>query len=203
MLSRPIDTDTKQTMFPPMEKGFFKWQVKGFNEWGSNKDLNISGLMEEHTEADKAEVSVLSIRWDLQCVEDSRYDGTTGGKAKKRFWFTTYWASDAKIDESYQKSVNKYLKENPTADQEDVEKSVRKWKPQTNLFDFLFACGLMEKKELDQQVELVPIGWELDNISEAVTAAINTVVYGKIDKQKIGDREYPDSLVQVSQVKEK
>jgi hypothetical protein len=193
MLSRPIDTDSKQATFPPMEKGFFKWQVKGFKEWGSNKDLN----------GDKAQVNVLSIRWDLQCVEDPRYDGTTGGRPQKRFWFTTYWASDDKIDESYQKSVNRFLSENPTAGEDDVAKQVRKWKPQINLFEFLFACGLMEKKELDQQVEYVPVGWDISDVGQACTAAINTVVYGKIDKQKVGDREYPDSLVHVSQVKEK
>lgn len=203
MLSRPIDTDSKQATFPPMEKGFFKWQVKGFKEWGSNKDLNISGLMNELDENDKSNVSVISIRWDMQVVEDPRYDGSTGGRPQKRYWFTTYWASDAKIDESYQKSVNRYLEENPTAGEEDVAKHVRRWKPQINVFEFLFACGLMEKKELDQEVEYVPVGWEIDDIGQAVTAAINTVVYGKIDKQKIGSKEYPDSLVAVSQVKEK
>jgi hypothetical protein len=61
----------------------------------------------------------------------------------------------------------------------------------------------MEKKEGDQQVEYVPVGWEFGDIGQALTAAINTVVYGKIDKQTVGSTEYKDSLVHVSQVKEK
>lgn len=203
MLSRPVDTDSKQATFPPMEKGFYKWQVKGFKEYGSNKGLNIKGLMGEMSEADKAQVNVLSIRWDLECVEDPRYDGSTGGRSQKRYWFTTYWASEDKIDESYQNSTNKYLKENPTATEEDVAKNVRRWKPQINLFEFLFACGLMERQELDQEIEYLPQGWEFGQEHEACVSAINSIVYGKIDKQTIGDREFQDSLVSVSQVKEK
>jgi len=201
-LSRPIDTDATSPTFPPMEKGIYKWQVKGYHEWGSNKDLNISGLMSGDKQielADQENVNVISVRWSLQLVEDPRYDGTAGGRATKRFWFTTYWASEAKIQESYDKSVARYLGENPTAGEEDVAKYVRKWKPQTNLFEFLFACGLMEKKEGDQQVEYVPVGWEFGDIGQALTAAVNTVVYGKIDQQGT----YKDSLVHVSQVKEK
>jgi hypothetical protein len=189
-----------------MEKGIYKFQVKGFSEWGSNKDLNISGLMSGDKQielSDQQQVNVISIRWDLQLVEDPRYDGSAGGRAQKRFWFTTYWASDEKIQASYDKSVARYLSENPTASEEDVAKYVRKWKPQVNLFEFLFACGLMEKKEGDQQVEYVPVGWEFGDIGQALTAAINTVVYGKIDKQTVGSTEYKDSLVHVSQVKEK
>lgn len=202
MLSRPVDTDTTQPVFPPMEKGIYKWQVKEAKEYGSNKDLNIKGLMEKMDLGDQKQVSVLSIRWLLQCVEDPRYDGSAG-KPQTRYWFTTYWASDEKIDGSYQNSVNRYLTENPTATEDDVKKYVRKWKPQINTFEMLHACGLMERREGDSQVEYVPIGWEFDKMGDAIIAALGTVVYGKIDKQTIGDREFKDSLVQVSQVKEK
>jgi len=199
MLSRPVDTDTTQDVFPPMEKGIFKWQVKEAKEYGSNKSLNIKGLTEKMELADQKQVDVLLVRWKLQCVEDPRYDGTSGGKPQTRYWFTTYWASDEKIDAVYQASMAKYLTENPTATEEDVKRYVRKWKPQINTFEMLHACGLMERREEDSVVEYVPIGWELDKIGDAVIAALGTVVYGKIDQQG----EYKDSLVQVSQVKEK
>jgi len=203
MLSRPVDTDATQPVFPPMEKGIYKWQVKDVKEWGSNKDLNISGLVEKMQLADQKEVNVLSLRWQLVCVEDPRYDGSSGTKPQTRYYFTTYWASPEKIDESYQNSVNKYVQENPTATQEDIDKYVRKWKPQINTFEFLHACGLMERQEEDQQVEFLPIGWEFDKMEDAVISALGSVVYGKIDSQTVGERTYKDALVQVSQVREK
>ena len=159
-LSRPVDTDTTQPVFPPMESGIYKWQVKSVKEWGSNKDLNISGEMEKLSQADQESVDVISLRWELQCVEDPRYDGSSGGKAQTRSWFTTYWASKEKIDASFQKSTNKYMEENPTATQDDVDRYVRRWKPQINTFEFLHSCHLMERKEDEdnQSVEFVPVG---------------------------------------------
>jgi len=189
-LSRPVDTDTTQPMFPPMEPGIYKWQVKKMVEWGSNKDLNIKGDMSKMSQADQDNVDVISLRWSLQVVEDPRYDGTSGGKPKVKDWFTTYWASQEKIEASYLKSTNKYLEDNPTATEDDVAQYVRRWKPQINTFEFLHACHLMERVEDEDNhtVEYIPVGWELtpDGLAEAVTAALGCIVYGTAASSNFG-----------------
>jgi hypothetical protein len=204
MLSRPVDSDAKQNVFPAMEAGYFKFQVKEVAEWGTNKDLEIKGLMEKLDAVDAENVNVISLRWNLQVVEDPRYDGTQG-KPQTRFWFTTYWASDEKIQASYDNSVAKYLEKNPTADEDEIAERVHKWKPQANLHEFLYYCDLMDlvEDEENNMVEYVPKGWTFGQEAEAVTAALNSIVYGKIGPREFAGKKYKDALIKVARVHEK
>lgn len=192
-LSRPIDSDTKYYKPKPMEMGLYKFQVKGFIEWGSNKDAGIKGAFEKLSEMEQEQVNVVSIVWTLACV-DPPYEGY-----ERRMW-TTYWASPEKLKEVYDKKVEGYLDKNPTADESDAQAAVEPWRPQEAAFDFLFACGLMVKD--DDREEYKPVGWELteEGFNEACMVAVNQIVWGKIGPNYDGSRQ--DDLLSVSPVQE-
>lgn len=185
-LSRPIDKDTSYYQPKIMEPGYYRSLINGFSEWGSNRDLNISGLLDKMPRELEEKVTVVSIVWDVKIVEPP-YDGYS------RSMWTTYWASPEKLQDVYQNKVNKYLEKNPGASEEDIKDNVHPWRPQEATFEVLFACNLMAKDE-DSGI-YVPIGWELteDGFTEALQAAINTTVWGKYGKQ--GDRQ--DALLKL------
>lgn len=196
-LSRPVDQDTKQKRFPPMEAAWYKWQISDPTEWAMKKPFN------ELSKAEKKAVDVISIRWLLTCVEDPRYDGSSGRKAVTRNYWTPYWASDEKIETGRQDRIQNWLKENPTASQDEAEEAVQPWKPQTQLYEFLYACGVMERIEDDEEeFEYRPIGWDIDNPEEGILAAIGSVVYGKIGESEYEGRTFRDSLLSVGPVRE-
>lgn len=196
-LSRPVDQDTKQKRFPPVEAGWYKFQVAEPTEWSMKKPYN------ELSKTEKKQVDVISIRWKLTCVEDPRYDGSAGRKAMFRNYWTPYWASDDKIETGRQDRIQKWLRENPTATQDEADEAVMPWKPQSQLYEFLFAAGVMERvEEGDEDFEYRPIGWDIDNPEEGILAAINSVVYGKIGESEFGGRTYQDSLLSVGPVRE-
>ena len=196
-LSRPVDQDTKQKRFPPVEAGWYKFLVSDPTEWALKKPYN------ELSKAEKKQVDVISVRWKLTCVEDPRYDGSSGRKAMFRNYWTPYWASDEKIETGRQDRIQKWLKENPVATQEDADDAVQPWKPQVQLYEFLFACGVMERvEEGEEDYEYRPLQWDIDKPEEGILAAINSVVYGKIGESEFAGRTFADSLLSVGPVRE-
>ncbi len=172
-LSRPIDSDTKYYKHKAMEIGIYKFLVKAFLEWGSNKDVKVKGAFEKLSKLEQEQVNVMSIRWELEC-QDAPYNGW------KKYLWTTYWASKEKLA---QVLVNKHAgfeKKNPTATKDEIAKAVEPWRPQEALFDFFFACGLMVQDEERDQYK--PVGWEMgpEGMEEAMIASVNSVVWGKI-----------------------
>jgi len=195
-LARPVDTDTKQKRFPPMEAAWYKWQVTDPQEWALKK------LYNELSKAEKKTVEVISIRWRLTCVEDPRYDGSSGRKATFRYYWTPYWASDVKIETGVQDRIQRWLKENPTATQDEADEAVQPWKPQTQLYEFLYSCGVMERIEEGDDFEYRPLQWDIDKPEEGILAAVNSVVYGKIGESEYDGRKFEDSLLAVGPVRE-
>jgi len=176
-----------------MEMGLYKFLVKSFIEWGSNKDLKIKGAFEKLSKLEQEQVNVMSVRWELEC-QDAPCVGFT-----KMMW-TTYWASDEKLAQVLENKKIGFGKKNPTATPEDIEKAVDDWRPQESLFDMLFACGLMVQDEERNQYK--PVGWELteEGMGEAMMSAVNSVVWGKIGPSDDGKRQ--DDLLSVAPVLE-
>lgn len=192
-LSRPIDSDTKYYKAKRMEQGIYKFLIKSSLEWGSNKDLNIKGAFEKLSPLEQEQVNVMSVRWELEC-QDAPFVGFT-----KMMW-TTYWASEEKLATVLQNKRAGFSKKNPTATPDEIEAAVDDWRPQESLFDMFFACGLMVQDEERDQYK--PVGWELteEGMGEAMMAAINSVVWGKIGPSDDGKRE--DDLLSVAPVLE-
>jgi hypothetical protein len=176
-----------------MEMGLYKFLVKGFIEWGSNKDQGIKGAFDKLSALEKEQVNVMSVRWELEC-QDAPFVGFS-----KMLW-TTYWASNEKLAEVLENKKIGFAKKNPTATPAEIEKAVDDWRPQESLFDMLFACGLMVQDEERNQYK--PVGWELteDGMGEAMMSAVNSVVWGKIGPSDDGKRE--DDLLSVAPVHE-
>lgn len=192
-LSRPVDSETKYYKPKSMEMGLYKFLVKGFIEWGSNKDLNVRGAFEKLSALEKEQVNVMSIRWELEC-QDAPYTGFT-----KMMW-TTYWASSEKLAQVLENKKIGFGKKNPTASKDDINKAVDDWRPQESLFDMFFACGLMVQDE--ERNVYKPVGWELteDGMGEAMMSAVNSVVWGKIGPSD--DKKREDDLLSVAPVLE-
>ena len=192
-LSRPVDSETKYYKPKSMEMGLYKFLVKSFIEWGSNKDLKIKGAFEKLSKLEQEQVNVMSVRWELE-GQDAPSVGFT-----KMMW-TTYWASDEKLAQVLENKKIGFGKKNPTATPEDIEKAVDDWRPQESLFDMLFACGLMVQDEERNQYK--PVGWELteEGMGEAMMSAVNSVVWGKIGPSDDGKRQ--DDLLSVAPVLE-
>jgi len=176
-----------------MEMGLYKFLVKGFIEWGSNKDQGIKGAFEKLSSLEREQVNVMSIRWELEC-QDAPYAGFT-----KMMW-TTYWASNEKLAQVLANKKVGFGKKNPTATEAEIEAAVDDWRPQESLFDMLFACGLMVQDEERNQYK--PVGWELteDGMGEAMMSAVNSVVWGKIGPSD--DKKREDDLLSVAPVLE-
>jgi len=185
-LSRIIDPNTKAPKILPVEPGYYKLQVGEPKEWGSNKAMGISGVMDDLSQIEQDQVTVISLMWPLKIVDDPRYDGTSGARPRELRYWTTYWADEDYINEKLEERIQRYLVENPTATEEEAKEMFSAWNPQTALWEFLWACGLMERQEEKESYEYVPLGWQMnpDGISEAINAAVNSIVYGKIE---IGD----------------
>jgi hypothetical protein len=114
--------------------------------------------------------------------------------------WTTYWASDEKLADVLANKKAGFMKSNPTATEDEADAAVEPWRPQESLFDFFFACGLMVQDEERDQFK--PVGWELtpDGMGEAMMAAVNSVVWGKIGPSEGTNRL--DDLLSVAPVKE-
>lgn len=192
-LSRPIDSDTKYYKPKKMEVGLYKFQIKSTLEWGSNKEQKIKGAFAKLSPLEQEQVNVMSIRWELECV-DAPYAGFT-----KMMW-TTYWASDEKLAQVLENKRVGFGKKNPTASPAEIEKAVEDWRPQESLFDMFFACGLMVQDE--ERNVYKPVGWEMNEagMGEAMIAAVNSIVWGKIGPSDDGKIE--DSLISVAPVLE-
>jgi hypothetical protein len=192
-LSRPIDSDTKYYKAKKMEVGLYKFLIKSTLEWGSNKEQKIKGAFEKLSPLEQEQVNVMSIRWELEC-QDAPYNGFT-----KMMW-TTYWASDEKLALVLENKKAGFGKKNPTATETEIAAAVDDWRPQESLFDMFFACGLMVQDE--ERNVYKPIGWEMteDGMGEAMMAAINSIVWGKIGPSD--DGKIPDSLQSVAPVLE-
>lgn len=192
-LSRPIDSDTKYYKPKRMEMGLYRFLVKGTLEWGSNKEQGVKGAFEKLSPMEQDQVNVMSIRWELEC-QDAPYVGFT-----KMMW-TTYWASDEKLAQVLQNKKAGFSRKNPTATEKDVDAAVEDWRPQESLFDMFFACGLMVQDEERDQYK--PVGWEMTDagMGEAMMAAVNSVVWGKIGPSDDGKRQ--DDLLSVAPVNE-
>lgn len=192
-LSRPIDSDTKYYKAKRMEMGLYKFLVKSFLEWGSNKDVGVKGAFEKLSKLEQEQVNVMSVRWELEC-QDAPYVGFT-----KMTW-TTYWASKEKLADVLKNKKVGFAKKNPTASPEEIDDAVDDWRPQESLFEMFFACGLMTQDEERNQYK--PVGWELteEGMGEAMMAAVNSVVWGKIGPSDDGKRE--DDLLSVTPVME-
>ncbi len=179
-LARPIDSDTKYYQPKPMEAGFYRFLVKDSLEWGSNKDAGVKGAYEKLSKLEQEQVNVMSIRWTLSCL-DAPYEGFN-----RNLW-TTYWASKEKLAGVLDGKIKKYLKNNPTVEEEEAKKTVEPWRPQESLFDIFFACNLMVKDE--ERGLYKPLGWKFeDGTEEPRIACINTVIWGKIGPTQGTDR---------------
>jgi hypothetical protein len=176
-----------------MEMGLYKFQVKSTLEWGSCKAQRVKGAFEKLSELEQKQVDVMSIRWELECL-DAPYAGYT-----KMMW-TTYWASKEKLAQVLENKKIGFGKKNPTATPTEINAAVDNWRPQESLFDMLFACGLMVQDEERNQYK--PVGWEMteDGQGEAMMAAVNSVVWGKIGPSDDGKRQ--DDLLSVTPVLE-
>lgn len=190
-LARPMDQDTKYYQPQPMDKGLYKFQNVDWKEWATNHDLNFKGLVEKLTEQQVEKANVISIRWELHCVE-APYEG------RRRYFWTPYWARDEYIEAGLEKKIVRYLDNNPTAERKDAEKTVEPWRPQEMTYDYLWACGLMAKDE--EQEIYKRIGWAKGEEEQAFHAAIGRVVWGDIGPNESGTRE--DDLLGVSPVLE-
>ena len=192
-LSRPIDSDTTYYKPKKMEIGIYRFQVKSTLEWGSNKDLKIKGAFEKLSQLEQEQVSVMSIRWELEC-QDAPYAGFT-----KMYW-TTYWASVEKLAQVLQNKKVGFGKKNPTASPKEIDEAVSDWRPQESLFEMFYACGLMVQDE--ERNVFKPVGWEMTEagMNEALIASINSVVWGKIGPSEDGKRQ--DDLLSLAPIKE-
>lgn len=192
-LSRPIASDTKYYSKKTMEMGIYKFQVKKFLEWGSNKDANIKGAFEKLSKLEQDQVNVMSIAWELECL-DTPYNGYT-----KNLW-TTYWASDEKMADVLKNKIAGFLNKNPDATESEAENIVEPWRPQEAIFDFFFACGLMVKDE--ERKEYKPVGWKMDEegFNEALVSCVNSVIWCKIGPNSDGSRK--DDILSVAPIHE-
>ena len=140
----------------------------------------------EHPVDDEARLTAdtLSIAWNIKVVESAEYEG------RKKKYFTTYWASEAKIQRSYENALAKFIQDNPGASMEDAQKAREPWRPQEALYAFLHSVGLMDIVD----DKYVPLGWELSDPVPALNAAIGRTFIGKVGPDRDDPTKYPDNV---------